>query len=113
MEKKIDAHRIHVTEPQCINGEDVGYQKLIHVYNRQEMADRLELLCTFLDNNTNLKRALEYNSNLPQNYFYYYETLGTKILKACMYREDNILQRINILKAENKIRELVFKLGMK
>ena len=44
MEKKIDAHRIHVSEPHCINGEDVGYQKLIHVYNRQEMADRLELL---------------------------------------------------------------------
>ena len=44
MDKKIDAHRIHVSEPHRINGEDVGYQKLIHVYNRQEMADRLEVL---------------------------------------------------------------------
>ena len=92
--------------------KDDDIETLNQFYNRFyyqfSFADRLELLCTFLDNNTNLKRALEYNSNLPQNYFYYYETLGTKILKACMYREDNILQRINILKAENKIRELVF-----
>ena len=44
MEKKIDVHRIHISNPHRINGDDVEYEKLIHVYNRQEMADRLELL---------------------------------------------------------------------
>ena len=57
MDKKIDAHRIHVSDPQRINGEDVGYQKLIHVYNRQEMADRLELLFA-------TKHKIEFNAML-------------------------------------------------
>ena len=42
---KIDAHRIHIYDPRRDeNDELIEYEKLIHVYNRQEMADRLEYL---------------------------------------------------------------------
>lgn len=41
---KINPHKIYISDPRRLNGEDVEYDKLIHVYNRQEMADRLELL---------------------------------------------------------------------
>ena len=70
---------------------------------------KMELLCNFLDQNPQFKYIIQNNSNLPQNYYQYYELLGTKIIKACLFREDMILEKINILKSENSIKSEIYK----
>lgn len=70
--------------------------------------DKIKFLCEFLDQNPNLKVYIQNNSHIPTNYYFYYEILGTKGIKAAKYREENILQRIKIINADDELRKVVF-----